>query len=400
MAHRYIALLLPFWGFFGHRLINEMAIYTLPPPLIAFYKENLDYIRMHAVDPDKRRYAVAGEAEKHFLDLDHWGSLPFASLPRNHREAYWKHAVFLLTDEKNDTLTGVYDFPEKKFYLDRTDTLLIDRECLNLQFFSAGRDGFPKKSTPIPCIDSILWQHQLQVLYLLDTFSIHGILPYNLEHCYRDLIRAFRNGDRQRILRLSADLGHYIGDAHVPLHTTENYNGQLTGQEGIHAFWESRLPELFAGRDFNFFTGKAETIPVYSSGYFWQIVFDSHTMVDSVLSFEAALSNNWPKDLQYCLEKRGNSSILVPCQDYAKAYYQALDGQVGRRMRAAIKSIGDTWLSAWVEAGKPDLSILSRFGTPISRTDSVYLLQAEPEYEHLSRERGSGVPISNKNSKS
>jgi hypothetical protein len=46
------------------------------------------------------------------------------------------------------------------------------------------------------------------------------------------------------ILRLSADFGHYLGDLNVPLHTTMNYNGQLTGQEGIHGFWESRNPEI------------------------------------------------------------------------------------------------------------------------------------------------------------
>ena len=61
----------------------------------------------------------------------------------------------------------------------------------------------------------------------------------------------------QRILRISAEIGHYIGDAHVPLHTTENYNGQLSGQEGIHAFWESRLPEMFSD-EFDFFVGTSE----------------------------------------------------------------------------------------------------------------------------------------------
>lgn len=403
MGFKFAAILLPFWGFFGHRLINEMAIYTLPPPLIAFYKENLDYIRQHAVDPDKRRYAVAGEAEKHFLDLDHWGSFPFEALPRDHRNAYWKHVQILMTDEKSDTLTGWLDFPVGRLYRYREegkepqDTLYPGRDCLNLQFFAAGRAGFPEQSQAESCLDSFLLQYDSKVLYLLDTFSIHGILPYNLERCYRDLIRAFRDGDRQRILRLSADIGHYIGDAHVPLHTTENYNGQLTGQEGIHAFWESRLPELFAGKLFNFFTGKATTLAVHSRDYFWQIVFDSHTMVDSVLSFEAALSKNWPEDLQYCLEKRGNSSMLLPCESYARAYYEALDGQVGRRMRAAVKSIGDTWLSAWTEAGKPDLSILSRFGTPISRADSVYLLQAVSDYEHLSRKKAVEALPDNKN---
>ena len=70
----------------------------------------------------------------------------------------------------------------------------------------------------------------------------NGIGPWQIERTYHSLVRAFKDRDSIRILRLSADLGHYVSDAHVPLHTTENYNGQLSDQTGIHGFWESRLP--------------------------------------------------------------------------------------------------------------------------------------------------------------
>src|SRR5690606_37925329 len=70
-----------------------------------------------------------------------------------------------------------------------------------------------------------------------------GIVPWQVYFTYQKLVRAFREQDNDAIIRHSADLGHYVSDAHVPLHTTRNYNGQFTGQIGIHAFWESRLPE-------------------------------------------------------------------------------------------------------------------------------------------------------------
>jgi hypothetical protein len=63
------------------------------------------------------------------------------------------------------------------------------------------------------------------------------------------LTRAFKEHDRERILRYSADLGHYIGDAHVPLHCTRNYNGQLSGQHGIHGFWESRKGDFILSKE-------------------------------------------------------------------------------------------------------------------------------------------------------
>jgi len=59
------------WGFFGHKRINRMAVFTLPPELVGFYKYHIEYITEHAVDPDKRRYAVEGEAPRHYIDIDH-----------------------------------------------------------------------------------------------------------------------------------------------------------------------------------------------------------------------------------------------------------------------------------------------------------------------------------------
>ena len=63
-----------------------------------------------------------------------------------------------------------------------------------------------------------------------DTLQAYGIVPYHINRVSRWLTKAFENKDAEQILRLSADIGHYIADANVPLHTTENYNGQLTGQ--------------------------------------------------------------------------------------------------------------------------------------------------------------------------
>jgi len=60
------------WGFFAHKQINRIAVFTLPTELIGFYKDNIEFITEHAVDPDKRRYAVTGEAERHFIDLDRY----------------------------------------------------------------------------------------------------------------------------------------------------------------------------------------------------------------------------------------------------------------------------------------------------------------------------------------
>jgi len=157
---------------------------------------------------------------------------------------------------------------------------------------------------------------------------------------------------------MSAEIGHYIADAHVPLHTTENYNGQLTGQDGIHAFWESRLPELFSN-DFDYFVGRAQYLTNTQLAA-WDAVHSSHAAVDSVLREEKILSEKMG-DKKFSFETKGRQTVKVYSQPYAKAYFQKLDGMVERRMRAAIKLIGDFWFTAWIDGGQPDLKLLINY---------------------------------------
>lgn len=198
------------------------------------------------------------------------------------------------------------------------------------------------------------WQMAMQK-YSEDTLKAYGIVPWHINRMYYSLKDAFLLRDPERILKVSAELGHYIADAHVPLHTTENYNGQLTGQEGIHAFWESRLPELFSD-DFNYFVGRAEYVsnPQLAA---WKAIQSSHEAVDSVLSEEKKLSEKM-EGKKYSFETKGRQTVKVYSRSYSKAYYHLLDGMVERRMRAAIKLIGDFWFTAWIDGGQPDLKAL------------------------------------------
>lgn len=272
------------WGFYGHKRINRMAVFTLPPEMLTFYKQHIEFITNHAVDPDKRRYGVEGEAPRHYIDIDHYGTHAFDSVPK-----YWKQAI---------------------------------------------------------------------AKYSEDTLMAYGIVPWQIEKHYYKLLNAFKDENVDRILQYSTEIGHYIGDAHVPLHTTENYNGQLTGQRGIHGFWESRIPETKA-EDYDYFVGRAEYIesPIKTA---WKIVYASHMAVDSVLKFEALLNSHFPQDQKYTYENRGNVMQKVYSIEYTNKYDLMLKGQVERRMRESIIMVGSMWYTAWVNAGKPNLEKLGK----------------------------------------
>jgi len=275
------------WGFFAHQRINRYAVFTLPPEMVGFYKHHIRFITENAVNPDRRRYAVEGEAERHYIDIDIYGDSAIFKMPRR-----WDDAV---------------------------------------------------------------------AKYSEDTLRAYGIVPWQINLMKFQLTEAFKERNVQKILRLSADLGHYIGDANVPLHTTHNYNGQLTGQNGIHGFWESRLPELFSD-EYDFFFPKASYInsPIARA---WGAVTGAHLALDSVLRFERELTDRFGGDRKFSYETRNNLNVKVYSKDFSRAYHTMLRGQVERQMRATIQMVGDFWYTCWVDAGQPNLQVLVDKGT-------------------------------------
>lgn len=271
------------WGFYAHKQINYYAVFLLPPEMLVLYKPNIGFLSDHAVDPDKRRYAVAAEGARHYIDIDHYGVYPFDSLPRTYTNALKK--------------------------------------------------------------------------YNKDTLQKYGIVPWHIQTMLFRLTAAFKEKDQAKILKLSADMGHYIGDAHVPLHVCSNHNGQLTNQHGIHGFWESRIPELLAANSWDFMLGKASYItnPV---SFTWARVLESAAAADTVLRIERELTASFTADQKYSFEPRNGQVIRQYSTPFCLAYNQQLNNMIERRMRQSISAVASFWYTAWVNAGQPDLKQL------------------------------------------
>ncbi|ALI98650.1 zinc dependent phospholipase C family protein [Rufibacter tibetensis] len=219
--------------------------------------------------------------------------------------------------------------------------------------------------------------------FSLDTLQRHGIVPWHIGLVQYQLTKAFKHHDLQRILRLSAELGHYVADACVPLHTTRNYNGQFTNQRGIHGLWESRLPELWAP-EYDFFIGPAQYLQNPSKTA-WEIVARAHAALDSVFSVEKQLTQTFSEDKKYSLEERGATTVKVYSREFSQAYHLGLHGQVERQMRLAVHLVASYWYTAWVDAGQPDIRNL----TPLTPEQKQQLELEKTQYqtgEHDARE--------------
>ncbi|WP_123985199.1 zinc dependent phospholipase C family protein [Taibaiella soli] len=186
-----------------------------------------------------------------------------------------------------------------------------------------------------------------------------GTLPWQINDMMTRLTNAFKEKNKSEILYIAADLAHYIGDATQPLHTTENYDGQLTGQKGVHSFFESQLPEQF-GSAYNFNSGEAQII-ADPNKEIWSVILHSHALLDSVLSAEKEAEHSFPADKIYA--KDANGQILknrygqqIHSHEFAKAYHDRLHRLIERQLRLAVKTTADFWYTAWVNAGKPNLN--------------------------------------------
>jgi hypothetical protein len=210
------------------------------------------------------------------------------------------------------------------------------------------------------------------VKYSEDTLAKYGTVPWAIQYNYYKLVTAFKGHDTTGILTASANLGHYVADAHVPLHLTQNYNGQLTNQTGIHALWESRIPELFAA-NYNCYAGRARYIenPLKEA---FKICRASFKEVDSVLRFERLLNKQFPAGKKYSMVLHGKKSVKDYSFEYSRAYQKMLKRMVERRMRASILEVGSYWYSAWVDAGQPDLNKLIEHHL---KTDEMHKIQKE-----------------------
>lgn len=368
----------PEWGFFAHRRINRLAVFTLDPDMMPFFRSNLEYLTDHAVDPDKRRYATRHEAVRHYIDIDHWGVFPFDQVPRDWAEALlWKAEIQQVrsSDTISWTVSSIEAYPSNKVWLKAADrdSFFVDLSEYRSFWYSEIIPQYYEDDWILDCsslVDMGWPSYSCEEVRVIDHFSEYGILPFHLLQHQRRLTRAFQDRRPGRILQLAAEMGHYIGDATVPLHTTENYNGQLTNQIGIHGFWESRIPELIADETFDFLVGKADYIED-PQDFYWDIVLSSHLLVDSVLNTERRLSIEYPQDQQFCFENRLESTVRTQCAEYALAWNAAMKGMVEERFRTAIHAIGSVWYTAWVDAGQPDLKGMGLQQELLTANDSL-----------------------------
>jgi hypothetical protein len=170
----------------------------------------------------------------------------------------------------------------------------------------------------------------------------NGTLPWRTEEMYGKLVEAFTQKagySRENIKFFSSVIGHYIADAHVPFHAALNYDGQLTGQWGLHARFESELFERYRAR---LLVRPKPAVPVASAR---DLVFatlnQSFSLVQPILD--------------------ADRSAVDGRELYDDAYFERFFAKarpvLERRLAESITDVASVITAAWIQAGKPPVPV-------------------------------------------
>lgn len=164
----------------------------------------------------------------------------------------------------------------------------------------------------------------------------NGTLPWVTDSTYRELVKQFKAKEWEKAVLTAADLGHYVGDGHMPLHLTTNYDGQLTNQKNIHSRYESKMINQYIDK----ITVKPSHLHKIKdvSRYIFDYMYFNFQFKDSLLKAD-----------EVAFKKANNG--------YSFDYYPTLWAQTEKftvmMIENSSKSTAELIWTAWIEAGRP-----------------------------------------------
>ncbi|MGH9353237.1 MAG: hypothetical protein ACRD2G_13940 [Terriglobia bacterium] len=162
-----------------------------------------------------------------------------------------------------------------------------------------------------------------------------GTLPWQIGEFSLRLTNDFREQKCDQARKDAAVLGYYVADAHDPLNTTENYDGQLTVQPGLAARFGIDLIERY--QNFILYRSRPAAKIDDPTEYAFRTVTEANTWVDSIL----------------LADKRSRDDLPGYNDDYFDQFYTAVSSVVMHELTAAANDTGSYWYTAWLNAGQP-----------------------------------------------
>jgi len=195
-------------------------------------------------------------------------------------------------------------------------------------------DDYPNFHNLPRSLDSVI------ALYGWERVKQNGTNPWATVWNMDSLVNQLRRADWASATLTASDIGHYVGDAHQPLHNTKNYNGQLSNNHGIHSRYETTMLSS------TYYLSQLYIVPnsvVYVAdkiNFIFDYILHANSLIDTVLHGDtyAKAASGW-----------GGSGNPPP------AYYAALWNHTRTvtldQMQRGTNDLASIWYTAWVDAG-------------------------------------------------
>jgi hypothetical protein len=180
-----------------------------------------------------------------------------------------------------------------------------------------------------------------EMISIYGSYTIYdnGVLPWATLNTYDSLVACMQRYDWEKAKYYAADLSHYVGDGHMPLHITNNYNGYLTDNDGIHSRYESTM--LNAHIQEIVFTGQSIQEIDSISDYIFSYLYASYPYVDSILAAD-----------DYAKTFSTNTSSTA----YKDALWDISKDYTAMLLNKASHALTELLYNAWLDAGSPDIT--------------------------------------------
>ena len=173
--------------------------------------------------------------------------------------------------------------------------------------------------------------------YTKAKLEANGLLPWQVGVYSEKLTEAMKAGRWDEAKLDAAILANYVAEAHDPFNTTDNFDGRLTAQTGINERFGRTL------------------IDKYSS-FFPMRPNDAVYINDPTdRAFEACLSSHSWLETILLADRNARHGENSFNDEYFDRFYNQAAAILIRQLSDAATDVGSYWLTAWVNAGRPQL---------------------------------------------